>query len=526
MKRRSLLAAGTATAALATLPRFAVAQGAGSRVLRYVPSANLTQLDPIWSTAYVTLCHGYAVFDTLYGTDAQGQVLPQMAAGHTVSDDGRRWTIRLREGLRFHDGAPVLARDCVASLQRWCLRQGAGQIIAGFLDRWEAPDDRTIVAHLKEPMPTLATLMAMSVFPPFVMPERLARTDPGQQVAEMVGSGPFRFKADEYVSGALSVYDKFAGYVPRQEAPDWTSGGKVARLDRIEWRVIPDSATAVAALQQGEVDWVEKPLADLVPMLKRRNDIVLDVIDTTGWAGALRFNVLHPPFDNEAIRRAVLQAVDQHPFLQVATAGDESSFTICHSAFPCGTPAGRPIPGTMPGDAQAARIAIAAAGYKGEPVVLLAPSDNPPLGDFAELAADVMRRIGLKVDVVSTDWGTVVQRRGKKEPVAQGGWSAFVTVVNGPAIMSPPVNFMIRGQGARGYFGWYENAEVEALVQQWLRAASDAERVAISDRIQAVVMRTAPLVPLGQYVQRTAYRNTIQGVLKGPATLPWNVRKA
>jgi peptide/nickel transport system substrate-binding protein len=505
--------------------RFAAGQAQKS-VLRYVPSSNLTLLDPIWSTAYVSLCHGYAVFDALFAADARQQVQPQMAEGYTISDDGRTWTIRLREGLRFHDGEPVRGIDVATSLKRWAARQPTGQVVGAFVDSWTAPDDRTVVIALKRPLPTLAYLMAMSPFPPFVMPERLAKTDPAQQVTEMVGSGPFRFVASEYVSGSLTVYEKFDKYLARSEPAEWTAGGKIAKVDRIEWRVIPDAATAAAALQQGEVDWIEKPIADLLPLFKKRPDIEISAIDPTGWAGAIRFNCLQPPFNNERIRRAVLSAVNQLDYLKIATGDDPATYTVCPSVFPCGTPLGHPIGAkVMTGDVAAAKAEIKAAGYAGEKVVVLQPGDNPPLGDFAELAGDLMRQLGLNVEMVTTDWGTVTQRRAKKDPVSAGGWSAFITTVNGPAIMNPAVNFLIRGQGERGYFGWYANDEVEKLAAEWLQSGTDADRVRLADMIQEIVFKTAPYVPLGQYVQPTAYRKSVKGILQGPAVLPWNVSK-
>ncbi|PZP46620.1 MAG: ABC transporter substrate-binding protein [Azospirillum brasilense] len=499
---------------------------AKASVLRYVPSANLTLLDPIWSTAYISLCHGYAVFDALYSADSAGNVQPQMAEGHEVSPDGLTWTIRLRDGLRFHDGEPVRASDCVASLGRWCARQATGQVVGGFVAAWEVVDDRTLRARLHRPFPNLVYLMAQSVFPPFIMPERLAKTDPNRQVTEMVGSGPFRFLAGEYVSGALAVYERFAGYVPRNEAPDWTSGGKMAKVDRLEWHVLPDGATAAAALQQGEMDWLERPVADLIPVLARRGDVELKAIDPTGWAAVLRFNQLNPPFDDVRLRQAVLKAVHQEDFMRVATGDDPQAWRLCRAAFPCGTRFGEEVGAPfMPADPAAAKAEIAAAGYKGEKVVLLQPTDNPPLGDLTEVMADLMRRIGLNVEVVTSDWGTVTQRRVKKEPVEQGGWSAFVTVVNGPAIMNPAVNFLTRGLGQRGYFGWYDNAEIEALNRQWLETGDASEQRRLAAEIQAIAFRTVPNVPLGQYVQRSAWRKTVQGVLQGPATLPWNVSK-
>lgn len=525
MNRRTFLASSVAAGgALATIGRRAAAQSAGRSVLRYVPSANLTLLDPIWSTAYISLCHGYAVFDTPYGLDAAGRVRPQMLDGHTVSDDGRTWMLRLREGLRFHDGTPVRAADCAASFARWATRQPTGQVIGGFVDSWSAPDDRTVKIALKTPLPTLALLMANSPFPPFVMPERLARTDPSAQVTEMVGSGPFRFVAGEYVSGSLAVYEKFAGYAPRPEPAEWTSGGKVAKVDRIEWHVIPDAATAAAALQRGEVDWLEQPLADLLPTLKSQPDITISAVDPTGWTGFLRFNQLQAPFDNVAVRRAVLMAVNQEDYLKVATGDDPKSYTVCKAVFPCGTPyGGQQGADAMPGNIEAARKALAESGYKGERVVVLNPTDNPPLGTFADIAADTMRRIGMNVDNVTTDWGTLTQRRASKAPVSEGGWSVFVTYVNAPALVNPAVNFLIRGQGERGYFGWYKDDEIERLARDWLLSGDEAQRTAIAAAISAEAFRTVPVVPLGQFVPRTAYRSNVHGILKGPAVLQWNV---
>jgi len=527
MKRRDVLKGGAAAAA-AMLSRLssARAQSAPGSVLRYVPSANLTLIDPIWSTAYVSLCHGYAVFDAPFAADAKQNPRPQMLEGHEISSDGRSWSLRLRKGLAFHDGEPVRASDCAASFARWAARQSTGQVIGAFVDSWSATDDQTIRVELKQPLPTFAYLMANSVFPPFVMPERLAKTDPGKQVTEMVGSGPFRFNATEYVSGSKVVYEKFAQYVPRAEPAEWTSGGKVAKVERIEWRIIPDTATAAAALQQGEVDWLEAPPADLQPLLRKRQDITLDVIDPTGWTGFLRFNQLQKPFDNVKIRQAVLMAVNQEDYLRTAVGDDPSSYTICKSVFPCGTPLGRQLSAdAMRADLDAARQLLKEGGYSGEKVVILQPADLPPYGDFATITAELLKQLGMSVELVASDWGTVTQRRTKKEPVEQGGWSIFVSGVNGPAIMNPAVNFLIRGQGARGYFGWYENPEVEKLASEWLQSDTEADRARLADMIQGIAFRTVPYVPLGQYVVRTAYRKNVQGVLHGPAVLPRNVSK-
>jgi peptide/nickel transport system substrate-binding protein len=296
MDRRSFLRAGAGGVAVSSLPRIAVSQPASTRVLRFVPQANLTVLDPIFTTAAVTANHGWMVYDTLFGVDAKLQPKPQMAEGYSVSDDGRTYLIRLRDGLKWHDGEPVRAQDCATSLARWAARDTFGQTAAKVVDSWGVADDRTIKITLKQPFPLL--INAIAVQNSFMMPERLAKTDPFKAITEVVGSGPFRFLKDEFVAGSSAVWAKHDAYVPRQEPAEWTSGGKVAHFERIEWKVIPDAATASAALQSGEVDWYEQAQSDLVPLLRRNADIVIAPSNPQGYVGGLRFNHLHPPFNN------------------------------------------------------------------------------------------------------------------------------------------------------------------------------------------------------------------------------------
>ncbi len=191
MRRRTFLRTGTAGVAAATLPRFSIAQPANARVLRFVPQANLTLLDPIITTAAVTINHGWMVWDTLFGVNAALQARPQMAEGYTVSDDGRTYLIKLREGLKWHDGEPVRAQDCAASLARWAVRDTFGQTAAKSVDAWGVADDRTVKITLKRPFPLLIDAIALQTS--FIMPERLAKTDPFKAITEIgrLGSVPF-----------------------------------------------------------------------------------------------------------------------------------------------------------------------------------------------------------------------------------------------------------------------------------------------------------------------------------------------
>jgi peptide/nickel transport system substrate-binding protein len=416
MKRRQFLQA--ATVALAA-PSLARAQEANT--LKFIPQADLAVLDPVWTTADVTRNHAHMVFDTLYGMDSAYAPQPQMAAGQTIGADGREWVITLRDNLQFHDGTPVLARDAVASIRRWGKRDGFGQVLMAATDELSAPTDKTINFQLKKPFPLLSTALATTTNMCPVMPERLAATDPNTQVTEMTGSGPFRFKADERVAGARVVYEKFAGYVPRGDGkPEFTSGPKAAHFDRVVWTVSPDPATNAAALGAGEFDWWENPTIDLVPALKSNKNLVVTVTDHTGEMGCLRFNHLFPPFDNPAIRRIVVSAMNQHEIMQaVAGAAPELIAPECGIFIP-GTPMASTtgIAEAMKGAADPAALQkqLAAAGYTGQKIVLLCASDFPTINAEAQVCADTLKRIGFNVDYQSLDWGTVVQRRASKEP--------------------------------------------------------------------------------------------------------------
>ena len=525
MKRRDFLAT---SAALLAAPRIAAAQG--SRVLKFIPQADVTVLDPIWTTAYVTRNHGYMVFDTLFGSDGQFRASPQMAEGITVENDGKLVRIVLRPGLKFHDGTPVLARDCVASIQRWGKRDTFGQTLMSFTDELSAADDKTIQFRLKKPFPLLPDALGKpaSNFAA-MMPERLAKTDAFTQVTEMVGSGPFRFKADERVVGSQVVYEKFADYKPRESGtPEWTAGPKIVNFDRVEWHVNPESATAASALQTGEVDWWENPPQDLVPSLKKNANINAFIQDPTGQVACMRLNHLNPPFDNPAIRRAVLKAISQTDYMQAVVGDDPAMYHVPTGVFCPGTPmandAGLEI-FQGPRDYAAAKKAIMDAGYKGEKVVLMAPTDFPILKALADVGADTLTKCGLNVDYQAADWGSVVTRRAKKDPIDKGGWSLFHTFWAGGDQLNPVGHAFLRAQGpATGMFGWPTSPALESLRDQWIAAPDLATQKKLAADLQRQVFEDVPYIPLGQNYYYTAHRKSITGVLNGFVTF-WNVKR-
>ena len=314
------------------------ARAVNSKTLRFIAQSDLRVLDPIWTTAYITRNHGYMIFDTLFAIDDKFKPHPQMVDTWEVSSDKLRYSFTLRDGLKFHDGQPVRGVDCVASLRRWMARDGLGQALSGVVEEMTGGDGKTFAIRLKEPFPLLIEGLAkVSSLVPFIMPERLAKTDPYQQVTETIGSGPFKFVTEEFQPGHQIVYIKNSDYVPRTEPPSWASGGKVVKVDRVEWLYIPDATTKIATLNSGEADWWENPPPDVWPVLAANRDITVIEANPLPSMGCVRFNHLLPPFDNVKMRQAVLIVANQSDFMS-AYAGDPQNWKVCPSFFTCGTP--------------------------------------------------------------------------------------------------------------------------------------------------------------------------------------------
>jgi peptide/nickel transport system substrate-binding protein len=522
MHRRSFLHAAAAAFAA---PGFA--RAASATTLRFIPVIDLAFTDPIFSTAQVSRNHGFMVFDTLYGMNAKLEVSPQMVEGHRIEDDGKRWDLTLRDGLVFHDGERVLARDCVASIRRWARRDAFGNALMQATEELSASDDRTIRFRLKRPFPLLPYALGKAAIQAcFIMPERIAATDPFRQIPEVIGSGPFRFKADERVPGARNVYERFDRYRPREEAADWTAGGKRVHYDRVEWTTMPDAATGASAVQAGEQDWQETTPHDLLPILRRNRNLRVTVLDPRGFNCILQVNHLQPPFDNPAIRRALWGAIDQEAFM-MAVAGDDPQFRHNPAGYFCpGTPMASDAglaPLTGPRDYAKVRRDLAAAGYNGEKVVVLVPADSlaqKPLGD---VAADMFKQAGMNVEAVAMDFASVLTRRNKREPVAQGGWSAVASNWQGIDWLNPAGHLTLQGEGS--YPGWARSARIPALRNQWLATGDLAEQQRICRDIQLAAVEEVPFYPIGQYFQPSVHRAAITGIMSGTAVF-WNVRPA
>ena len=526
MRRRHFLVGSAAVAAPAFI-RGARGATPGS-VIRFVPQADLSSIDPVWTTATVAFNHGMLVYDTLYGINQAQQPQPQMVAGHELSDDKLTWTFTLRDGLLFHDGEPVRAIDCVASINRWGKRKGFGQKLLSLTAEIKPLDDKRFQIRLTAPFPLMTYALGGADIC-MIMPQRSAEVDPFKQITDPIGSGPFRYLAKERVSGSFVAYEKFDKYVPRQEPPSYWSGGKVVNIDRLEWHVIPDFATAANALIRDEVDWVESPLFDLMPMLRRTPGVQLFKVDPLGFPSVLAMNHLYPPFDNQKLRQAILPAIDQNEFMTAIVGDQKDLMDVPVGTFTLDTPMANTTDMqvfTSERDIPLAKKLVAESGYKGEKVIFMQPSDQAALIPMAQESASVLKKIGINVDLQVMDWGTLITRRASDKPPAEGGWNAFCTSWGGLSLSNPGSHFPLRGNGKSGWFGWPTSPTLEGLRDQWFTAPDETAQKAICDKMQAVAFQEVPYIPLGEYSQPAAMRTNVTGVVHAGNTVFWGVKKA
>jgi len=531
MDRRSFLKSAVGAGALATsggLAAQAISQRAAARTLRLVPVADLGNFDPVWSTNYAVRNAGLLVWDMLYGIDNTLTPRRQMIEAEEVSADGLTWTFRLRPGLRFHDGEPVLAKDAVASINRWAAREPMGQMIKAIENELVAIDDRTFRWVLRKPYPKIRLALGKTA-PPccFVMPARIAATDAFRQIGEYVGSGPMRFMRNEWVPGAKAVFEKFVGYAPRQEPASWFAGGKNIVVDRIEWITIPDPATASAALQNGEVDWLEAVLPDLLPILRKNPNVVTAITDPVGWVGQLVMNHLFPPFSDVRARRAILMALSQEDYMRAWFGDDDSLWKPMPGYFAPGTPLYTEEGGDIfkgPRKVEAAKRLLAESGYAGEPVTLMAAQDTPFPKAMGDVTADLLKRLDMKVDFAAVDWGTVVARIQQKSPPGQGGWQMSLLRSYGIEFADPTSRYL-RAAGNYAVNGWANNPQIEAEIAAWYDATSLDEEKTIARRLNRLAVDHVLYAPLGVMLQHHAWRKNVSGIVQAPLPLFWGVSK-
>ena len=519
--RRTAMAFALAGALAAGAP--AVAQ----TVLRVVPHSDLKIVDPIWTTAYITRNHSYLVYDTLFAMDAKGEIRPQMVDKYSVSADNLTWTFTLRDGLLFHDDKPVTTDDVIASLKRWSAKDSLGQKLWSFVKDISATDAKTFKITLNSP--TGLMLLALgkpSSNVPFIMPKRVAETSPNEQIKEYIGSGPFVFKTDEWKPGEKAVYVKFAKYKPRAEPPSALAGGKVVKVDRVEWRVIPDAQTQVNALIKGEVDVVEDAPHDLLPVAAKSPDVKLFDMNPLGNQFVLRFNTLHKPFDNPKVRQALFYAFNQEDFLK-AVVGDAKYYKICKQLFICGSPLGsdKGMADKLESNFKKSRELLAEAKYDGTPIVLMHSTDLQVLTNLAPVAKSLMERGGFKVDMQDMDWQTVVARRAKKDPPTAGGWHAFLTSWVSADVLNPVGAAFLNASCDKALFGWPCDEQMEKLRDQFAREPNAAKQKEIAEAVQLRALEYPTHVWVGQWYKPLSLRKNVEGWLQAPVPVFWNIEK-
>ncbi|MGY2905514.1 ABC transporter substrate-binding protein [Bradyrhizobium sp. URHC0002] len=518
--RKAILAA-TCVGSLVAMEAPALAQ----TTLRAVMHSDLKILDPIWTTAYIVRNHGYMIYDTLLAQDEKGEIKPQMVEKYEAAADGKGYTFTLRDGLEWHDGQPVTSEDCIASIKRWAAKDSLGQKMMTFVDSMTAVDARTFSIKLKEPTGlVLLGLSKPSSNVPFMMPKRVAETDPSKQIEDFTGSGPFVFKKDEWRPGDKTVYVKFDKYKPRSEPASGMAGGKVVKVDRVEWRAISDAQQAVNALSKGEIDFVEQPSHDLLGPLKKDPNVSVIISPPLKAQYVFRPNHLHKPFDNPKIRQALWYAFNQEDFL-MATIGDEQYIKECKALFICDTPfaSTKGMDGLLTSNAKKAQELLKEAGYDGTPVVLMHSTDLKVLTNLAPVAKSLMEKAGFKVDMQSMDWQTLVARRAKKDAPDAGGWSAFLTAWVAADVMNPVSTAYLNSSCEKALFGWPCDAQLEKLRDDFARESDPAKQKAIAEAVQVRSIEMTPEIPVGEYVTPVAMRKNVKGFLIAPVPVFWNI---
>lgn len=493
-----------------------------------VMHSSLRVLDPIMTTAHITRNHGYMIYDTLLATDADNQIQPQMVEGWTVSDDGKTYTFSLREGLKWHDGNPVTAEDCVASIKRWAKYDKMGQMLMAELADMQVVDDNSFSLSFNEPTElALHALAKPSGVTPFMMPKRIVEAAENTQITEHIGSGPFKMVAAEFKPGVQAVYEKNTDYVPRTEPASGTAGGKQVYVDTVKWIATPDAMTSVNALISGEIEYLEQLPYDLAPLLENNGDINITVLDPQGYQTVMRMNHLHAPFDNVQIRQAAMYAVDQENVLQ-AMIGNPQYYKTCPAVFGCGltydSDEGAEV--TVKANLDKARELLKAAGYDGTPVVILQPTDAPSVNTQPVVIGEALKAAGFNVDMQAMDWQTVVTRRAVQSAPKEGGWNIFATNNVMAEAFDPLRAFGVAANGQDAWFGWPDVPEIEALRLQFSREPDAEKRKALAGQIQKLVIEEGVVLPMGQYYVPGAFRSNLSGMLESPVPVFWNIKKS
>jgi len=501
-------------------------QAFAESVLKVKPSGDVKIMDPTIASDSIARNFGYMIYDTLFAVDDQLNIKPEMVETWTTSTDGKLWTFKLRDGLKFSDGGAVTSDDVIASMKRWSQNDAMGQMLNAHGAVWAALDAKTFMLTLNQPWGfVLDTLGKPGAPVPFILPAKvIASTPAGQAVSDQTGSGPFIFKKDEWLPGSRLVFFKNPTYVPRSEAASGLAGGKVAKFDRVEWLILPDQQTAIDAVKKGELDIDEDIPTDLIPVASRSKDVVISHQDEIGVAQQIRLNSIQPPFNNPKIRQAAFYATVPQDYIEAMASGDDSLAKVCRSFYVCSSPYYTET-GFPAFNLETAKKLLKEGGYDGTPVVILDASENAQIHPASLIAEQQLTAVGFKVDVQALDWATVVSRRASTEPVSKGGWSIFISGPGGLDMMLPINHLGLRSNCDKAWFGWPCDADIEKMRMAFGDTSDQAERKKLAEAIQLRAVETMPYIPLAVAYQVRLARANLAGILRAPAPVYWNISR-
>ncbi|HAU57661.1 MAG TPA: peptide ABC transporter substrate-binding protein [Comamonadaceae bacterium] len=517
----------SATAAFGALAIAFSATMHAETVLRTVPSSDLKVLDPIWTTAIITRNHGYMIYDTLFGTDNKGVVRPQMVDKFSANKDNTLWSFTLRPGLKFSDGTPVTSEDVIASLNRWGKRDVLGQKMYAAMESISEQGPNGFQIKFRQPFGLVLDALGKSgPLVPFIMPKRIASTPADKQIDDMTGSGPFTLAMKDFRPGDRVVYRKNPAYLPRKEPASGLAGGKVVKVDSVEWVLLRDPQTQANALLNGEVDLLEVVPSSRYPELRTSPKVeLLDIVPAGTYTAIYNHKV--PPFNNPKVVRAALLAINQEAMLR-AQVTYRDFYKPCASIFLCGSPYASAASGFFTGKPQLeeARRLLKEAGYDGKPVVVMVPSDVISLNRLPVVYAELLKQAGFNVDAQTMDWASLITRRTRKDLPENGGWNVFITYWGGTDASNPVTYTPLTGNGDSGYFGWPSNPEIESLKIQFIESADVKQRKEIAAQIERLAFETGVIGPVGEVKGPVVVRRgSVSGLLPAPTVVYWNIEK-
>ncbi|MET4022077.1 ABC transporter substrate-binding protein [Bradyrhizobium sp. S3.2.12] len=520
----------TASAAAAIPPSLRAQTAPQSGTVRMVKRVPLSAFDPVFSSADTTQDHGFAIYDQLFGIDSKLRPQPQMINRWEVSQDRLTYTFELRDGLEWHDGTAATSADCIASIRRWGQVAAGGILIMARTKDMVRKDDKTFSIILKERAPLIDLFASPAGYPLFIMREKDASRPATEQVTANIGSGPFRFNEALARPGSNFTYDRNKNYVPRKEPADLFAGGKIVNVERVVWATVADPQTAISALQAGEVDLVQGPSIDLLPVLEADPNIEVQMLNTAGYDWYLRLNHLQKPFNNVKARQALLHLIDQEAFMRAAV-GDPRYFGTVTSIFGSGTLYSNDENTSWyrkGGNPEKAKQLFQEAGYAGEKVVILQPTDLPKYSNVAQLLAQSLQKIGINAELAPSDYAGVVKRRVNKGPASDGGWSVFIASQSDFSFGEPLATATLSAAGDKAWVGWPHNEEYEALRAKWADAETVQQRQELARQMQKIWWDFVGFVFLGRSIEPAAHRKSLTGLVQTPMNyLPmWSMQKS